>query len=179
MNAHRHHRPFAGLAAAAVAALLMLGTASAQEWKSVNGPNGKVSVQLPAGYSQIERTSITPVGKLTTVIQNYEDSERLLGFGVTKLPKMALMMGGEKRAFDVAKILLLNEFKAKRTGYVEKKVGKKNAGELTYTCDYRGSAHTGKALFLLVGQNLYTINALEPTNDSSHGQKLFASVRVR
>lgn len=149
-------------------------------WMPVEGPDGKVSVQLPAGYEQIERSSVTPVGKVVTRVKKYEADGRILGFGYTKLPKVVTMMGGEKRAYDVAKFLLLGEFDAKQTGYRLTKMGGKTAGELLYTCDHDGTPHTGKAVFILIGQMLYSVNALEPTGQpNALGEKLFASVQVR
>lgn len=166
------------LAAAVVG--LLLGIAHADQWQSVKGPDGKVSAQLPAGFEQFERSSLTPVGNVKTIVKRYEAKGRILGFGYTKLPKVVMMMGGEQRAYGMARSRMLNEFNAKETGYRLTKFKGKNAGELLFTCEHNGTPHKGKAIFILVDQMLYVFNAIEPVNAKTDvGKRLFASVQVK
>jgi len=114
------------------------------------------------------------------VVKRYEAEGRILGFGYTKLPKVVTMMGGEKRAYAIAKSRMLNEFSAKETGYRLTKFKGKNAGELLFTCEHNGSPHKGKAVFILIDQMLYVFNAIEPVNAKTDvGKRLFASVQVK
>jgi len=138
-----------------LALLLTLQPAQAEEWKTFSPEGGDFSIEMPGTPTKSDNDDHTLLGTINEDLATTRYESDTYSVEFQKLPEAAVALGGKSTIFNDAKNGLLKEAGASETSLTETKVDGNPAKRLVYS----GNGTKGEALFVLVGQMFYVLDA--------------------
>lgn len=172
-----------------IAALITLGpvipqTATAQNpWQTVQGPDNKVSISIPAPVETKTTSDKTLAGTILTTVHKYHGENEIYDFSFTKLPSLAVKIGGAEKIVNNAKGNILHRTLGTEVSLDKTTFKGQEAWHLVYTSpDHTDESHPGfhgEAYLMLIDNTLYVVNFSLHTEDSKDNlNKFFDSVTI-
>ncbi|MEM7144416.1 MAG: hypothetical protein AAF591_04730 [Verrucomicrobiota bacterium] len=162
---------------------LLATTHAADQWQTIQGPDNQVSISIPAPVETKTTSNKTLAGTVLTTVHKYHGENEIYDFSFTKLPSLAVKIGGAEKIVNNAKGNVLHRTLGTETAFEKTTLNGQEAWHLEYTCpDHSDESHPGfhgEAYLMLVDDTLYVVNVTihtEGSKDNLH--KFFNSVSV-
>ncbi len=165
------------LASFCVLLALTLGV-SAEEWSSYSLDSGSFQVEFPSRPQEDTQKNSSPLGEIESRTWTAVLGDLTYSVTFTELPRLAVVFGGSDSIYENARGDLLHHTLGKRVSWDDVSV----AGHEGKTLEYRLPDDNGvqrlrgEALFVLVGNSLYVLNATGPA-DFDGFKKFFDSFK--
>ena len=157
---------------------------AADEWQTVEGPKGKVSVMIPKPVATKETEKKTLAGTLKTLVRKWDGSTAAYDFSYTEVPEIAIKIAGAEKIIDNAKGNVLSRAFGKEISFGEVTFDGQKAQHLVYeTAHLEDDTHPGfhgeAYLFVLDGV-LYVVNVMtESDAETAELKKFLSSVKIK
>lgn len=144
------------------------GNANAEEWHRITSVDGRASVMFPVPVDEdkVQTTvDLTPAGRATTRMLEYQDEGMLFTISGTELPGLAIRLAGKSMILERTKEGLLSKAYSKETSYdhYDGLKGSKAMLLKYHSANFNKKGHPGfnglAVLFVLDGK-LYMVNSM-------------------
>lgn len=168
-------RPLIPLVASLLLAFFIsLSTSAAQAWQTFSPTGGGFSVELPGTPKKSDTQDDTILGSINEQLTTSRYDSGTYSVEYQQLPSDAVMLGGKSDIFDDAKKGLLKDASASETSWTDTSIDGHPAKRL----EYAGNGTKGKALFILVGDTFYVLDARGPNLSAADMDKFFESFQL-
>jgi hypothetical protein len=156
---------------------------AADEWQTVEGPAGKVSVMIPTPVATKVTEKKTLAGTLKTTVRKWDGSTVAYDFSFTEVPEIALKVAGAEKIIENAKGNVLSRAFGKEISFEEATFDGQKAQHLVYeTAHLEDDTHpgfNGEAYLFVLDGVLYVVNVMiESDAEKADMEKFLGSMKI-
>jgi len=162
------------LASLVLAFFVFISTGAAKEWQTFSPAGGGFSIELPDTPSKSDTSDSTILGSINEKLATSRYESDTYSVEYQQLPDAAVVLGGKSEIFDDAKRRLLENAGSSETSWTTTSID----GHPAKVLEYSGNGTKGKAMFILVGNTFYVLDARGADLSGADMEKFFDSFQL-